>query len=237
MTCSDVTVSYDDRDAVCGASFALPSGDFLSVVGENGSGKSTLVKAIAGLVPLSSGEISFCGNGRLLGYLPQHLPEGRDFPASVQEVVMSGFLKGAGMRPFYSRAEKSRAQAVMDELSISKLKRARFATLSGGQKQRVLLARAICAADGLLVLDEPVAGLDPIVRADFYSILKELNRGGMSIIMVSHDIAEALAVSSLMLHMSAGRIAFFGDAHDYRHSEIGMRFLGECDICRGEKLD
>ena len=220
VSCENITLSYEGMDVVSDLSFDVQSGDYLCIVGENGSGKSTLLKGILGFVKASKGRIVF-GDGitrNEIGYLPQQTSKQRDFPASVWEVVLSGCLNRMGVRPFYSRKEKERAVLNLRKLGIEKLRTRSYNELSGGQQQRVLLARALCAAESLLVLDEPVSGLDPIVTADMYELIYKLNREEhMTIIMVSHDMKGALSYADKVLHMRHDGY-FFGTMEEYRRS-------------------
>jgi zinc transport system ATP-binding protein len=228
IDCRDLTLGYEGNAVVSGLSFTVGEGDYLCVVGENGSGKSTLVKAILGLKSPMSGEIVF-GEGIKrsdTGYLPQQTEMQRDFPASVSEIVVSGFMNRCGMRPFYSKSEKAAAAAMLERLGIYELRKRCYRELSGGQQQRVLLARALCAARRLLLLDEPVTGLDPKATAEMYELIARLNReDGMTVIMVSHDLEAALRYSSVILHINAGR-SFFGTVAEYRESGISRIFGG-----------
>ena len=194
ITCKDLAVGYDGRAVASGINFSIDKGDYLCIVGENGAGKSTLVKTLLGLLKPVSGEIKFGDDltSRDIGYLPQQTQAQRDFPATVREVVLSGCLNGS-KGPFYSRADRSLANKNMEKLSITNIANRSYRELSGGQQQRVLLARALCAAKELLLLDEPVTGLDPVVTAEFYRLIKKLNRdSGIAVIMVSHDIELSL---------------------------------------------
>ena len=230
ITCQDLTLGYETGVAVGGLNFSVNPGDYLCVVGENGSGKSTLIKGLLGLLPPLAGSIRFGGiTPRQIGYLPQQSPVQKDFPASVQEVVLSGCLGRRGSRPFYTRADKKRTQESMERLDIGDLARHCYRNLSGGQQQRVLLARALCAASKLILLDEPVTGLDPLASAGLYAIIKELNRNqGVTIIMVSHDVSCALHDATMVLHLSDKGMAFFGTAEEYHHSPVSQPFL-RCD--------
>ena len=187
ITCQDVTLGYENTRVAEHLSFTVEEGDYLCIVGENGSGKSTLMKTLLGLRAPLAGHIAF-GDGlrkNEIGYLPQQTPIQRDFPASVQEVVLSGCLARCGLRPFYSKEEKALAARNMERLGITPLARRCYRELSGGQQQRVLLARALCATRKLLLLDEPVAGLDPKVTAELYDLIAELNRAdGITVIMI-----------------------------------------------------
>lgn len=191
LSARDLSIGYDGRTILSNIDFKIHSGDYFCIVGENGSGKSTLMKTILGLQPAISGEIVF-GNGlnkSQIGYLPQQTELQKDFPASVYEIVLSGCQSHLGKHFFYSKAQKKTALMNMEKMGISHLKNRCFRELSGGQKQRVLLSRALCATTRVLLLDEPVAGLDPTMTADMYQLIKELNDDGMTIIMISHDIA------------------------------------------------
>lgn len=228
ISCKKVSVSYENRIAVDNVSFDVFSGDYIAIVGENGSGKSTLIKALLGLVKPLSGDISL-ENGikqTEIGYLPQQTIIQRDFPASVFEVVLSGCLNSKGIKPFYSKKDKARALESLKRLNIEELRHKSYRDLSGGQQQRVLLARALCAADKILIMDEPVTGLDPVITAEFYDLAGKLNReDNITIIMVSHDVKSALEHSDKILHMGI-KALFFGNTADYRSSSICRDFVG-----------
>jgi len=227
LTCKNLTMYYDNHLAVKNASFSIEKGDYICIVGENGSGKSTLIKGILGLMKAKSGSI-ILGDGirqNEIGYLPQQTVVQRDFPASVFEVVLSGCLNKSGLRPFYSQKEKEIATANINKLGMKHLKNKSYRELSGGQQQRVLLARALCATENILLLDEPVSGLDPIVTCEMYNLIKKLNsENGVTIIMVSHDISSAIENSDKILHMDT-EVLFFGKTSDYVSSDTGARFL------------
>ena len=192
LSVQNVTLGYEGRPVVEGLSFTVGSGDYLYILGENGSGKSTLIKAILGLHPAMEGEIRWEGlKPSEIGYLPQQTDVQRDFPASVIEIVRSGLISRGGLRPFYTKEEKALADANMERLGITHLARRCYRELSGGQQQRVLLARALCAARKMLLLDEPVAGLDPGASEEMYELVAGLNREGITILMVSHDLQAA----------------------------------------------
>ncbi len=231
---SNAVVSYDGYDVVSNVSFDLEEGDFLAVVGENGSGKSTLIKAILGLVPLSAGSVSLLGglSRSDIGYLPQQSQSQKDFPASVEEVVLSGCAASLGIVPFYTKSARLLADKCMDELSVANIRKHSYRDLSGGQQQRVLLARALCAAKKLLVLDEPAAGLDPVISSEFASVLLSLNKKrSLTTIMVSHNIRFAAENAGKILHMGRSAL-FFGTSEMYLKSEIGRKFAEyDCYNC------
>ena len=228
IKCEDVSIGYEGQTVVRDLNFHIDSGDYLCIVGENGSGKSTLVKSLLGLKGVESGRILF-GDGlkqNEIGYLPQQTDVQKDFPASVYEVVLSGRLNSRGLKPFYSRADKEQAWEKMDLLGIRDLAKQCFRDLSGGQRQRVLLARALCATKKLLLLDEPVTGLDPIVTTEFYELIRKVNReSGIAVVMVSHDIESAVKDATHILHLQE-KVLFFGTAEDYQKSRVGKTFLG-----------
>lgn len=220
VNCENITLSYEGREVISGLTFHLEKGEYLCIVGENGSGKSTLVKGILGFVKPSEGKIFFEGiSQNEIGYLPQQTERQRDFPASVREIVISGCLNRMGWRPFYSLREKNLAARNMERLGILGLSQQPYNELSGGQQQRVLLARALCAAESLLVLDEPVTGLDPVVTRDLYDLIQRLNGEGMTIIMVSHDVAGALKYADRILHLHHEGY-FFGTRREYEQSSF-----------------
>lgn len=228
ISAQKVTMSYEKKMVLNEISFEVNQGDYLCIVGENGSGKTTLMKGILGLLQLKSGTICY-GDGvqtNHIGYLPQQTVVQRDFPASVFEVVLSGCLNRIGIRPFYTSGEKRRTMENLEILGIQDLRYKSYRELSGGQQQRVLLARALCATEKIVLLDEPVTGLDPIVTSEFYQIIQNLNRTGVTIIMISHDIKAAVEHANKILHLGTST-EFFGSTADYLRSEAGRRFLGE----------
>lgn len=226
LSCENVALAYEGKTIVTDIDFKINAGDYLCIVGENGSGKSTLMKALLGLKEPFSGKITF-GDGldkKKIGYLPQQTEIQRDFPASVKEIVMSGCLSSNGSSPFYTKENKKRAYENMKRMGIADLEKRCYRELSGGQQQRVLLARALCAAQKLLILDEPAAGLDPVVTNDMYSIIDNLNKhDGMTVIMVSHDIHQAVTNATHILHISEKPL-FFGKTQDYLLSDACTLF-------------
>ena len=226
---TDVSVGYEGKAVASHLSFTLHEGDYLCIVGENGAGKSTLMKTLLNLRAPIEGSIVFSDAiaRNEIGYLPQQTQVQRDFPATVWEVVLSGCLNRSGLRPFYTKVQKQTAEDWIARLDITDLKKRSYRALSGGQQQRVLLARALCATKKLIVLDEPVAGLDPIVTADLYALIQRINReNGITVIMVSHDIGAALQYATHILQVS-GDSNFFGTVEEYRQSELGKLFLGK----------
>ena len=225
IICDQLTLGYENTRLLSGLSFQVNAGDYLCIVGENGSGKSTLVRTLLGLQPPVSGTIRFSDglSAREIGYLPQQTEVQRDFPASVREIVLSGCQNRMGLRPFYRKEERALAESNMEKLGIQNLAEHCYRELSGGQQQRVLLARALCATRKLLLLDEPVSGLDPFATNEMYHLIAGLNDEGISIIMVSHDIDAALRYASHILHIGGG--TFFGTAADYAASPVGRRYL------------
>ena len=207
LTCTSLVLGYDGKEILENISFSVNSGDYLCIVGENGSGKSTLMKTLLGLQAPIRGKV-LTGYGlkqNEIGYLPQQTEVQKDFPA------------------FYNRTEKQLAEEAMAKLGISELKTRCYRELSGGQQQRVLLSRALCATRKMLLLDEPVSGLDPKVSAELYHIIEDLNsRDGITVIMISHDIETAIQYASHILHI--GKKLFWGTTQDYLESEAGRVF-------------
>ncbi len=225
ITVHDLSLGYDSGVIVEGLSFQVNRGDYLCIVGENGSGKTTLMKTLLGLKEPLGGQV-MTGDGlkkNEIGYLPQQTEVQKDFPASVREIVLSGCQNRCGLRPFYNREEKKLVEKNMERMGITDLADRCYRNLSGGQQQRVLLARALCATRKVLLLDEPVSGLDPMVTMQMYELIRDLNREGITIIMISHDIGAALAYASHILHI--GEKLFFGSKEEYRSSDAGRTFL------------
>ena len=231
ISCDNLSLGYDGKEILHGLSFMVDQGEYLCIVGENGSGKSTLMRTILGLQSPLSGAVH-TGDGlrpNEIGYLPQQTVVQKDFPASVWEIVLSGCQSKCGLRPFYRKEDKVMAQKMLEKLGLTALKKRCYRELSGGQQQRVLLARALCATRSLLLLDEPVSGLDPMVTAELYQIIPGLNReDGITIIMISHDIAAAIKYASHILHI--GPTIYYGTKEDYVNSPLGQRFLEESGV-------
>lgn len=225
ITSEKLTLAYDSLPVATDIDFSVNEGDYLCIVGENGSGKSTLVKAILGLHPIAGGTLTVSDEARAagIGYLPQHTPAQRDFPASVREIVRSGCVRRAGLRPFWSAADRKLADEAMTRMGIDHLAGKCYRELSGGQQQRVLLARAFCATGKLIVLDEPIAGLDPLAMNEMYRMIADMNRDDVAVVMVSHDVSAAVNYATHILHI--GKTAhFFGTAEHYLWTPMGQQF-------------
>lgn len=227
LTVKDVSLGYEGRVVTENLSFGVNTGDYLFIVGENGAGKSTLIKALLGLKSPMKGSIE-TGDGLLpseIGYLPQQTLVQKDFPASVKEIVYSGLLGKSRFRPFYSKAMKSLADKQMERLGIADLKNKCYRELSEGQQQRVLLARALSATGKMLLLDEPVSGLDPSAKSEMYELIRKLNgEDKITVIMVSHDIDAAEKYASHILHIGHTPL-FFGTKEEYFASDTGKAFV------------
>lgn len=228
ITCEDLALGYEGKAVTEHIHFTVNKGDYLCIIGENGAGKSTLMKTLLRLIQPISGTIE-TGDGLSayeVGYLPQQTAVQKDFPASVMEIVLTGTLNKSGWKPFYSRQQKNEARQNMEKMGIWNLRNRCYRELSGGQQQRVLLARALCAAQKILLLDEPVSGLDPRVTAEMYQLIKDLNKkDGITIIMISHDIAAAVKYATHILHI--GEHCFFGTKKQYLESSLGKAFTGQ----------
>ena len=225
ITCDQVAVGYDGHIISENIQMEVNKGDYLCIVGENGAGKSTLMKTILNLIKPIKGTITM-GDGLTLseiGYLPQQTAIQKEFPASVKEIVLSGTLSKCGLRPFYTKREKQLAEENMKRMEIWDLRKKCYRNLSGGQQQRVLLARALCATSKLLLLDEPVTGLDPKVTKEFYQLVKRLNDSGITIIMISHDVKIALTYASHIRHVGKKQL-FYGKKEDYITSDAWKMF-------------
>lgn len=227
IICKNLTIGYDKNKVIDeNINFSIDKGDYLCIVGENGAGKSTLMKTLLHLIPSISGEIIY-GDGlkkNEIGYLPQQTDVQRDFPCSCYEIVLSGFEGQKGIRPFFTKNEKLEAMENMSKMGILDFKNKCYNELSGGQQQRVLLARALCATKKILLLDEPVAGLDPKVSNDMYNLIDNLNKQEkISIIMITHDISVALDYANKILHV--GHTIFFGTKEEYKNTELGKSYL------------
>lgn len=225
LTCQNLCLGYDGKEILHNLNFEVETDDYLCIVGENGSGKSTLMKTILGLQSPMSGKI-LTGDGLVqneIGYLPQQTVVQKDFPATVWEIVLSGFQGQCGLRPFYMKDEKRIAAENIEKMGIAQLSKRCYRELSGGQQQRVLLARALCATQKMLLLDEPVSGLDPKVTADMYQLIHNLHQDGITVIMISHDVEAALRYATHILHI--GHEIFFGTRQEYFVSDNGKQFI------------
>jgi zinc transport system ATP-binding protein len=226
ITCRNTAFAYEGKTVVSGIKLDVHAGDYLYVVGENGSGKTTLIKGMLGLIAPSSGEIRF-GDGLRqteIGYLPQRAALQRDFPATVREVVSSGFAARSLMP---TRAQRQTIERNLMLLGIADLGRRSFMSLSGGQQQRALLARALCATDKLILLDEPVSGLDPVATREMYELIARMHsEHRVTVVMISHDIEAALRYGTHVLHLWHEPV-FFGTSDEYARSEASRSFMGD----------
>ncbi len=234
LDCKNLSFGYEGKPIIENLNFSINSGDYLCIVGENGAGKSTLMKTLLSLQQPIDGEITF-GDGLVateIGYLPQQTVIQRDFPATVKEIVISGFQGSMGIRPFYNKTEKNVAEEIIKKMGLESLTKRCYRDLSGGQQQRVLLARALCATQKVLLLDEPVSGLDPKVTTDMYQLINQLNKEDkITIIMISHDITSSLEYATHVLHI--GKTSFFGTKSEYLQSDIGTKFIAYENLSTG----
>ncbi|MDD3335601.1 MAG: ABC transporter ATP-binding protein [Eubacteriales bacterium] len=225
ITCDNVSFAYEGHVVVKDLSLSIEPGEYLCILGENGSGKSTLVKGLLGLLSPIKGKVTYQDGFRHteIGYLPQRAELQKDFPASVWEVAASGCR---GMNPLLNRAQRLLVREKLQLMGMEAMEKHSFATLSGGQQQRVLLARALCATKSLLLLDEPVAGLDPLVTREMYEVIDMLHeQKKLTVVMISHDIEAALRSADHILHL-AHDANFYGTPEEYRRSPLGVRFGG-----------
>lgn len=218
ITLKNLNMSYEGVRVINDLNLEIEEGDYLCIVGENGTGKTTLLKGLLGLKKIDTGNILTKDGFGLeeIGYLPQQTAVQKDFPASVREVVISGTISGSTFKPFYSKKDKLKTAEAMKKLEIDHIAKKSFQDLSGGQKQRVLLARAICASKKVLVLDEPVNGLDSIAAEEMYAVIDKLNKDGITIIMISHDIKRVIKNSKHILHLGQQKTMFSGNSSDYK---------------------
>lgn len=226
ISCQDAALGYENKAVLEHLDIKIMEGEYICVIGENGSGKSTLIKSLLGLLKPVSGTVQInrsIGKGAV-GYLPQQTQIQRNFPVSTMEVVLSGFLNDMRFRPFYKKKEKQEARYHLEHLGIADLEKKCYGELSGGQQQRVLLARALCAADRILVLDEPVTGLDPMAANTLYESMELLHREEMAVVMVTHDMGNALKYADKILHISNDGY-FFGTVEEYKQSDYAQMFL------------
>ncbi|MFI3169016.1 MAG: metal ABC transporter ATP-binding protein [Faecalibacterium sp.] len=225
LTCQNLAVGYERTAILEGLNFTVNAGDYLCILGENGSGKSTVMKTLLGLKKPMSGSVVL-GNDiapTQIGYLTQQTEIQKEFPASVWEIVLSGCQSRCGLRPFYNKEERQIAKNAMEKMAITHLSKRCYRNLSGGQQQRVLLARALCATQKILFLDEPVSGLDPKVSAELYDLIRSLNQeDGISIVMISHDVQISVQEASHILHL--GETSFFGTKEEYLQSKVSLMF-------------
>lgn len=216
IICQNLAIGYDGKAILKDINFSINEGDYLCIIGENGSGKSTLMRTLLHLQQPVSGTI-LLGAGlqsNEIGYLPQQTAVQKDFPASVREIILSGCQNRCGLRPFYNRAEKRQAAEMMEKLQITHLSNRCYRELSGGQQQRVLLARALCATKKILLLDEPVSGLDSKVTEEMYQIIETLNRKDkITIVMITHNINDSVKYASHIMHI--GKNVFYGTKQEY----------------------
>ncbi|MCR5736152.1 MAG: metal ABC transporter ATP-binding protein [Eubacterium sp.] len=232
----NVGLGYENLVVAKDLNFCVNQGDYVCIVGENGAGKSTLIKTLLGLIKPLDGTIEK-NIKKGIGYLPQQTAVQRDFPASVWEVVLSGTLSGSRKIPFHTKKDKELAISNMEKMHIMPLKKKCYRELSGGQQQRVLLARALCATDGVLILDEPTTGLDPAATMEFYEQIKSLNeKEGVTVIMVSHDIENVMDYATHILHLKQDA-TFYGTVDEYKTSNVSNMFLGDTVLHRIHQTD
>ena len=205
IKCHNLTLGYGSKNIVNSFNYEINSGEYLCIIGRNGCGKTTFLRGLAGVLRPKAGRIELRDNLKRnqIGYLPQITIAQKDFPASVEEIVLSAFQGKSLLLPFYGKALRKRADECLELTHATNLRKESFRELSEGQKQRVLLARALCAAERLLLLDEPVTGLDPESSQNMYNIIKDLHeQKKMTIVMVSHDVEAAKKYATRILNFN-----------------------------------
>lgn len=215
----NLTLGYDKKKVLYNLSFNIEENDFLCIVGPNGSGKSTLIKGILGLIKPLEGKVIYNNlKQNFIGYMPQELKVDSNFPASVYEIVLSGTLNRLGIKPFYGKIEKEKANEALKTLKIENIKDKSFTELSGGQRQKVLLARSLCATSKLLILDEPSNNLDSKSKKELYKTVVDLNKNkGITVIMITHDLDHNNLIGNKILSLREDKI-FYGTTEDFVRS-------------------
>lgn len=237
ISIKDLTLAYEGKEVIKNLTFEIPRGAYLSIIGENGSGKSTLLDAILGLKRAKSGEVKLHGMKKdEIGVLPQRQEGDASFPASVFEIVLTGCLGRSSSGPFLTKKAREIAFVNMEKVGITSLASRKCGALSGGQRQRVMLARALCSAEKLLVLDEAVTGIDAKTTADIYSLVESLNKKqGMSIISVTHDVESAMKYSTHILRLNSDGF-FFGTVEEFLALDEAKRYLRKPEKTDGDDL-
>ncbi len=214
LTAKNLCVEYSRIPALIDLSLNIEKGEYVCLLGNNGSGKSTFLKTAVGLIKPTSGEVKINLLNDKISYLPQQNNVDKDFPAVVWEIVLTGTQKPGKFHPFYTKADREKAKNAMEQMGITHIAKKRIGNLSGGQQQRVMLARAICRNPELLILDEPCAGLDINISREIYSILQDLNKKGVTIIMASHDMEEIGKYGNRFVVLNQ-KLEFDGNNHEW----------------------
>lgn len=217
-----LTLGYENKIVLKNISFSVEEGDFIIIVGPNGSGKSTLIKGILGLINPIKGKIVLNDLKRnYIGYMPQETKVDSNFPASVNEIVLSGLLNNKKFKPFYTKEDKEIVSKNLKLLHIDNLKNKNFSDLSGGQRQKVLLARSLCATKKLLILDEPSNNLDYKSKIDLYNIAKKLNKEkNITVLMITHDLDNENLIGNKVISLGEKEF-FYGTNKEYKELKNG----------------
>ncbi|MBI4492903.1 MAG: metal ABC transporter ATP-binding protein [Chloroflexi bacterium] len=237
LVIQDLSVAYDHRLVLDGVSVACAHGEILGLLGPNGAGKSTLLKAIVGLVPRAGGSIGLDGMplGRggapstRLAYVPQRHEVDWDFPLTVEDVVLLGRQGRLGLLGRPGKADRQAAHAALERLGMGPQRRALIGELSGGQQQRVFLARALAQEGDVLLLDEPLTGVDATTQAIVLDLLADLRSRGLATVLATHDLAEAARVCDRLCLLN-GRVMAFGPPHEVLTTDALVRTYGSSGI-------
>jgi zinc transport system ATP-binding protein len=210
---TDAAVAIDGRPILRGIDLTVRTGDFLALMGANGSGKSTLVRALTGLLPLTTGTLELFGtpihdfgDWSRLGYVPQRAGAGSGVPASVWEIVAAGRLGRRRLLRPLSRADRMAIDDALEVVGLAHRARDGISRLSGGQQQRVLIARALAGEPEMLLLDEPTAGVDLVNQRALAETLGQLGARGSTIVLVAHELGPLASLVSRAVLMRDGRI-------------------------------
>ncbi len=223
LTVDKLNFSYPDKKILNDLSFAVDEGDFLCVVGTNGTGKSTLLKLILGFLAPDSGSIQIEGvpndkfkNHGDIAYVSQKATAfNRDFPATAEEIVGLGLSGRLSLFKKLNAANKAQVAEALERVGMSGYAKKLIGRLSGGQQQRVFIARALVSQPRILFLDEPTVGIDAEAVDSICCLLGELNKNGLTIVMVTHDISSTIYHADKVLKISENGCGTLVSAHDY----------------------
>lgn len=231
----DLTVAYHKKPVLWGIDLAVPKGKLVGIVGPNGAGKSTLIKAIMGLIPISSGWVKIFGesyrkNLKRVGYVPQRESVDWDFPVSVMDVVLMGRYGHLGLIKRPKKRDRDIARECLEKVKMLPFANRQIANLSGGQQQRVFLARALAQESDLYFMDEPFAGVDAATETAIVTLLQELKDRGKTLLVVHHDLPTARNYFDMLLLLNMRVVAFGPTEEVFNYDLLQTTYGGRLTI-------